>query len=59
MTTAAVIESRVAIAIKVPALARVLADEPLSEITSELTTVPDRRNTKPRDANFLAAVLEK
>jgi hypothetical protein len=59
ITTAEVIESSVAIAIKVPTFARVLADDPLSETTSELIKVPDNRNTKPRDANFLAAVVEK
>jgi hypothetical protein len=52
-------ESSVAIAIKVPTLARVLADDPLSEVTSELIKVPERRKTNPRDANFLAAVVEK
>jgi hypothetical protein len=59
ITTADVIERRVAIAIKVPALARVLAAEPLSETTSELTIVPERRKIRPKEANFLAAVVEK
>jgi hypothetical protein len=54
-----VIESNVAIAINVPAFARVLEDVPLPEITSELTNVPVRRKINPSVANFLAAVDEK
>jgi hypothetical protein len=59
ITTAEVMERSVAIAIKVPTLARVFADDPLSDTTSELMSVPDNRNTNPREANFLAAVDEK
>jgi hypothetical protein len=53
------IESKVAIAMKVPELARVLAEEPLSDKTNELTRVPARRKIKPKVANFRAAVVEK
>jgi hypothetical protein len=59
ITTAEVIARSVAIAIKVPAFARVLAEEPLFEMTKELMKVPDKRNTRPREENFLAAVVEK
>jgi hypothetical protein len=52
-------ESKVAIAINVPAFARVLAEEPLSDTTKELTRVPERRKINPSDANFRAAVVEK
>ena len=59
MTTAAVIESRVATAMKVPANAREDSADPLPLTTSELINVPDRRKTIPSAENFLAAVDEK
>jgi hypothetical protein len=59
MTTAEVMESSVATAMKVPAFARVLAAEPLSDTTRELTSVPESRKIKPSDENFRAAVDEK
>jgi len=59
MTTADVIESREAIAIKVPAKVRVLEADPLPVTTSALTRVPESRKINPRVANFRAAVVEK
>jgi len=59
MTTAEVIDSNVAMAIKVEAFARDPVAEPLPETTRALTKVPDNKKIKPRVANFLAAVVEK
>ena len=59
ITTADVIESKVATAIKVDALARVCVADPLPETTSALANVAANKKIKPSVANFLAAVVEK
>ena len=52
-------DSSVAIAVNVPAKARDGSDFPLTFTINELTTAPESRRTRPRDANLRAAVDEK
>ena len=59
MMTAAAIAKSVATARKIPALARVVDEDPFPEITSADTSAPLKRKTTPGVANFRAAVEEK
>jgi predicted TIM-barrel enzyme len=59
MMTAAAIAKSVATERKIPALARVVDEDPFPEITSADTSAPLKRKTTPGVANFRAAVEEK
>ena len=59
MITAAAIAKSVATARKIPALARVVDEDPFPETTSADTSAPLQRKTTPGVANFRAAVEEK